>query len=145
MTTHAVKVSDEVKNFFNFLLLVEVLHFLAFQRLEHSVGGTVHNVLSLLPECKMNGGKNKLVNVTCLYGTWSVGKTFDVLGSLEDISIAKTSGHLLLLGGQLILLTAQTQISTLLDPLTGETQAPPPKPQWMLNLCDKGAVIEVEI
>jgi hypothetical protein len=46
---------------------------------------------------------------------------------------------------RLILPTAQTQISTLLDPLTGETRAPPPKPQWMLDLCEKGAVIEVEI
>ena len=46
---------------------------------------------------------------------------------------------------RLILPTAQTQISTLLDPLTGETRAPPPKPQWMLDLCENGAVIEVEI
>ena len=46
---------------------------------------------------------------------------------------------------RLMLPTAQTQISTLLDPLTGETRAPPPKPQWMLELCEKGAVIEVEI
>jgi len=46
---------------------------------------------------------------------------------------------------RLILPTAQTQISTLLDPLTGETRAPPPKPQWMLDLCERGAVIEVEI
>lgn len=46
---------------------------------------------------------------------------------------------------RLALPTAQTQISTLLDPLTGETRAPPPKPEWMLELCDKGAVIEVEI
>ena len=46
---------------------------------------------------------------------------------------------------RLILPTAQTQISTLLDPLTGETRAPPPKPQWMVDLCEKGAVIEVEI
>lgn len=46
---------------------------------------------------------------------------------------------------RLMLPTAQTQISTLLDPLTGETRAPPPKPQWMLDLCEKGAVIEVEI
>jgi hypothetical protein len=46
---------------------------------------------------------------------------------------------------RLILPTAQTQISTLLDPLTGETRAPPPKPQWLLDLCEKGAVIEVEI
>jgi hypothetical protein len=46
---------------------------------------------------------------------------------------------------RLMLPTAQTQISTLLDPLTGETRAPPPKPQWMLELGEKGAVIEVEI
>jgi hypothetical protein len=46
---------------------------------------------------------------------------------------------------RLALPTAQTQISTLLDPLTGETRAPPPKPQWMIELCEKGAVIEVEI
>jgi hypothetical protein len=46
---------------------------------------------------------------------------------------------------RLILPTAQIQISTLLDPLTGETRAPPPKPQWMLDLSEKGAVIEVEI
>ncbi|KAH9167353.1 hypothetical protein EDB89DRAFT_1997760 [Lactarius sanguifluus] len=46
---------------------------------------------------------------------------------------------------RLTLPTAQTQISTLLDPLTGETRAPPPKPQWLLDLSEKGAVIEVEI
>ena len=46
---------------------------------------------------------------------------------------------------RLMLPTAQTQISTLLDPLTGETRAPPPKPQWLLDLSEKGAVIEVEI
>jgi hypothetical protein len=46
---------------------------------------------------------------------------------------------------RLILPTAQTQISTLLDPLTGETRAPPPKPQWLLDLWERGAVIEVEI
>jgi len=46
---------------------------------------------------------------------------------------------------RLMLPTAQTQISTLLDPLTGETRAPPPKPQWLLDLCGTGAMIEVEI
>jgi hypothetical protein len=46
---------------------------------------------------------------------------------------------------RLILPTAQTQISTLLDPLTGETRAPPPKPQWMLDLSERGALIEIEI
>ena len=46
---------------------------------------------------------------------------------------------------RLMLPTAHTQISTLLDPLTGETRAPPPKPQWLLDLSEKGAVIEVEI
>ena len=46
---------------------------------------------------------------------------------------------------RLMLPTGHTQISTLLDPLTGETRAPPPKPQWLLDLSEKGAVIEVEI
>jgi hypothetical protein len=46
---------------------------------------------------------------------------------------------------RLTLPTAHTQISTLLDPLTGETRAPPPKPQWLLDLSEKGAVIEVAI
>jgi len=46
---------------------------------------------------------------------------------------------------RLTLPTAHTQISTLLDPLTGETRAPPPKPQWLVDLSEKGAVIEVEI
>ena len=59
----------------------------------------------------------------------------------SGLSVDHPPRHLL----RLILPTAQTQISTLLDPLTGETRAPPPKPQWMLDLCEKGAVIEVEI
>ncbi|KAH9962619.1 hypothetical protein BC827DRAFT_1340953 [Russula dissimulans] len=46
---------------------------------------------------------------------------------------------------RLMLPTAQTQISTLLDPLTGETRAPPPKPRWLVDLCETGAMIEVEI
>jgi hypothetical protein len=49
---------------------------------------------------------------------------------------------------RLMLPTVQTQISmisTLLDLLMGETQAPLPKPQWMVELCKKGVVIEVEI
>jgi len=41
--------------------------------------------------------------------------------------------------------TAQQQISTLLDPLTGETRGPPPKPLWLVDLHEKGAIIDVEI
>ena len=59
----------------------------------------------------------------------------------SGLAVDQPPRHLL----RLILPTAQTQISTLLDPLTGETRAPPPKPQWMVDLCEKGAVIEVEI
>ncbi|KAI0058965.1 hypothetical protein BV25DRAFT_1918876 [Artomyces pyxidatus] len=46
---------------------------------------------------------------------------------------------------RLMLPTAQQQISTLLDPLTGETRAPPPKPQWYLDLNEKGAVVTIHI
>ncbi|KAI0321035.1 hypothetical protein OF83DRAFT_1101647 [Amylostereum chailletii] len=46
---------------------------------------------------------------------------------------------------RLMLPTAQQQISTLLDPLTGETRQPPPKPQWLVDLQNAGAAIEVEI
>ncbi|KAI0272796.1 hypothetical protein BC834DRAFT_1025138 [Gloeopeniophorella convolvens] len=46
---------------------------------------------------------------------------------------------------RLTLPTAQTQIATLLDPLTGETRAPPPKPAWLVELGERGAVVEVEI
>jgi hypothetical protein len=41
--------------------------------------------------------------------------------------------------------TAQYQISTVLDPLTGEMQAPPPTPQWLINLRECGAIVELEI
>jgi hypothetical protein len=41
--------------------------------------------------------------------------------------------------------TAQYQISTVQDPLTGETHSAPPKPSWLLDLQEKGAVVDVEI
>jgi hypothetical protein len=44
-----------------------------------------------------------------------------------------------------MLLTVQMQFSILLDLLMGEMWALLPKPQWMVKLCEKGAVIEVEI
>ncbi|KAI0051015.1 hypothetical protein FA95DRAFT_422043 [Auriscalpium vulgare] len=46
---------------------------------------------------------------------------------------------------RLMLPTAQQQISTLLDPLTGETRAPPPKPQWYVDMNEKGAVVRIQI
>lgn len=46
---------------------------------------------------------------------------------------------------RLLLPTAQYQISTVRDPLTGETQSAPPKPGWYLELQEGGAVIDVEI
>ncbi|TFY80610.1 hypothetical protein EWM64_g3402 [Hericium alpestre] len=51
------------------------------------------------------------------------------------------SRHLL----RLMLPTGQQQISTLQDPLTGETRGPPPKPEWLLELQEKGAVLDVEV
>ncbi|KAG6335999.1 hypothetical protein ID866_3094 [Astraeus odoratus] len=46
---------------------------------------------------------------------------------------------------RLTLPTAQYEISTVQDPLTGETRGAPPKPQWLLDLQSKGFVVEVAI
>ncbi|EKM50705.1 uncharacterized protein PHACADRAFT_213599 [Phanerochaete carnosa HHB-10118-sp] len=46
---------------------------------------------------------------------------------------------------RLTLPTAQYQVSTIQDPLTGETRSAPPKPQWVLDLEDGRAVISVEV
>jgi len=47
---------------------------------------------------------------------------------------------------RLTLPTAQYHGSTLQDPLTGEVRTAPPKPQWLVNLHEKGgAVVDVEI
>ena len=47
---------------------------------------------------------------------------------------------------RLALPTAQYHGSTLQDPLTGEIRMAPPKPQWLVNLQEKGgAVVDVEI
>ena len=86
---------DRVKDFFNFLLLVKVLHVLGFHTLENSVGNTAHDILSLVSKCKMDGGETKFVNFAYFRGSWAICETFDV----EDICIAKASGLLLPLGG----------------------------------------------
>lgn len=41
--------------------------------------------------------------------------------------------------------TAQFHVSTIQDPLTGETRSAPPRPQWLLDLEEKGAVWNVEV
>ena len=41
--------------------------------------------------------------------------------------------------------TAQYQMTTIVDPLTGETRSAPPKPQWLLDLEDGRASIEVHV
>ena len=46
---------------------------------------------------------------------------------------------------RLSLPTAQYQISTVEDPLTGELQSAPPKPQWLFDLEEKGALVDIEI
>ena len=46
---------------------------------------------------------------------------------------------------RLTLPTAQYQVSTIEDPLTGETRTAPVKPQWMLDLEDGRAVVDVQI
>jgi hypothetical protein len=48
---------------------------------------------------------------------------------------------------RLILPTAQYQVSTVQDPLTGQTQCAPPKPAWFLELESDGggAIVDVEV
>ncbi|KAG9313239.1 hypothetical protein JVU11DRAFT_6701 [Chiua virens] len=46
---------------------------------------------------------------------------------------------------RLMLPTAQYQISTVQDPLTGETRGALPKPQWYIDLQDKGFVVQTTI
>ncbi|KAL4062502.1 hypothetical protein V8B97DRAFT_1955248 [Scleroderma yunnanense] len=46
---------------------------------------------------------------------------------------------------RLTLPTAQYQVSTVQDPLTGETRGGPPKPQWLLDLQSKGFIVRVDI
>ncbi|TRM58793.1 hypothetical protein BD626DRAFT_179652 [Schizophyllum amplum] len=41
--------------------------------------------------------------------------------------------------------TALYQVSTIQDPLTGETRTAPPKPQWLLDLEDGGFVLSVAV
>ncbi|OJT13504.1 hypothetical protein TRAPUB_9969 [Trametes pubescens] len=41
--------------------------------------------------------------------------------------------------------TAQYQMSTIVDPLTGETRSAPPKPQWLLDLEDGRAIIDIRV
>lgn len=46
---------------------------------------------------------------------------------------------------RLSLPTAQYQISTVEDPLTGELQSAPPKPQWLVDLEENGALVDIDI
>ncbi|KAG8221133.1 hypothetical protein J3R82DRAFT_2667 [Butyriboletus roseoflavus] len=46
---------------------------------------------------------------------------------------------------RLMLPTAQYQISTVQDPLTGETRGALPKPQWYIDLQEKGFSVQVDI
>ncbi|KAG5643062.1 hypothetical protein DXG03_001619 [Asterophora parasitica] len=55
---------------------------------------------------------------------------------------ASPTRHLL----RLSLPTAQYQVSTVRDPLTGEVRAPPPIPKWLENMREGGgAVVQVEV
>jgi hypothetical protein len=46
---------------------------------------------------------------------------------------------------RLSLPTAQYRISTVEDPLTGKVHSAPPKPQWLLDLEAKGAIVDIDI
>ncbi|KAG6852904.1 hypothetical protein C0991_008273 [Blastosporella zonata] len=51
------------------------------------------------------------------------------------------SRHLL----RLTLPTAQYRVSTVQDPLTGEMHSAPPRPQWLVDMREEGAVVWVEV
>ncbi|KAF5338035.1 hypothetical protein D9758_014260 [Tetrapyrgos nigripes] len=59
----------------------------------------------------------------------------------SGLSSESPTRHLL----KLTLPTAQYQISTVKDPLTGEVQHPPPKPAWLSELEEDGIMIQVEV
>ncbi|KDQ61841.1 hypothetical protein JAAARDRAFT_31325 [Jaapia argillacea MUCL 33604] len=46
---------------------------------------------------------------------------------------------------RLTLPTSQYDVSTVYDPLTDETHTAPPKPQWLLDLEEKGAILDIQI
>ncbi|KAH9941967.1 hypothetical protein B0H21DRAFT_824300 [Amylocystis lapponica] len=57
------------------------------------------------------------------------------------LSTDRPPRHLL----RLTLPTAQYQVSTIQDPLTGETHSAPPKPQWLCDMEEGRVVIDIEI
>lgn len=57
------------------------------------------------------------------------------------LNVDRAPRHLL----RLSLPTAQYQVSTIEDPLTGETRSAPPKPQWLLDMEEGRAVVDIEI
>ncbi|OCH89800.1 hypothetical protein OBBRIDRAFT_649195 [Obba rivulosa] len=59
----------------------------------------------------------------------------------SGLNVDRPPRHLL----RLHLPTAQFQVSTIQDPLTGETRTAPPKPQWLVDLEEGRAIIAVEI
>ncbi|KAL4251581.1 START domain-containing protein [Abortiporus biennis] len=59
----------------------------------------------------------------------------------SGLNVDRPPRHLL----RLSLPTAQYQVSTIQDPLTGETRTAPPKPQWLSDLEDGRAIIDIEI
>ncbi|KAJ3983267.1 hypothetical protein F5890DRAFT_1524238 [Lentinula detonsa] len=58
-----------------------------------------------------------------------------------DYESESPTRHLL----KLTLPTAQYFVSTIQDPLTGETQVAPPKPEWLLEMEMGGAVVCIEV
>lgn len=46
---------------------------------------------------------------------------------------------------RLTLPTAQYQVSTIEDPLTGETRSAPPKPEWLIDFEEGRAILDIEI
>jgi hypothetical protein len=57
------------------------------------------------------------------------------------LNVDRPPRHLL----RLSLPTAQYQISTVEDPLTGEVHSAPPRPKWLIAMQENGAIVDIDI
>ncbi|KAF8141378.1 hypothetical protein EV363DRAFT_1391846 [Boletus edulis] len=99
--------------------------------------GTKH--ISLAPSS--NAGSSSTTDASALPISTSVYTVPASPLHSSGLNADRPPRHLL----RLMLPTAQYQISTVQDPLTGETRGALPKPQWYLDLQEKGFIVHVDI
>ncbi|KAG6381811.1 hypothetical protein JVT61DRAFT_420 [Boletus reticuloceps] len=99
--------------------------------------GTKH--ISLAPSS--NAGSSSTTDASALPISTSVYTVPASPLHSSGLNADRPPRHLL----RLMLPTAQYQISTVRDPLTGETRGALPKPRWYLDLQEKGFIVHVNI